>query len=183
MNPSRGVSAGTSRLEAMTTLYRGGFVYSPADPFATAMVVTDSEIAWIGSDEAAVVHADAVDEVVELDGALVTPTFVDAHVHLSQTGQGLAGVDLLDAPSLVAALSRVEAGARQRQGRPLYVHSWDETRWPEGRTLTAAELDRASYGGVVYMPAHRRPLGGGLLGAGGRLGRARPARAGATPGW
>ena len=33
-----------------------------------------------------------------------------------------------------------------------YVHSWDETRWPEGRTLTAAELDRASYGGVVYMP-------------------------------
>ena len=42
-------------------------------------------------------HADAVDEVVELDGALVTPTFVDAHVHLSQTGQGLAGVDLLDA--------------------------------------------------------------------------------------
>jgi predicted amidohydrolase YtcJ len=152
VSPLRRVGAGTSRLVAMSTLYRGGFVYSPADPFATAMVVTGSEIAWIGSDEAAVMHADAVDEVVELDGALVTPTFVDAHVHLSQTGQGLAGVDLQDAPSLAVALRRVETGSRRRQGRPLYVHSWDETRWPEGRTLTAAELDRASYGGAVYMP-------------------------------
>ena len=161
----------------MTTLYRGGFVYSPADPFATALVATDSEIAWIGSDEAAALHVDGVDEVVELDGALVTPTFVDAHVHLSQTGQGLAGVDLLDVPTLAAALERIEAGARRRQGRPLYVHSWDETRWPEGRAVTAAELDRASYGGVVYMPridGHSAVVSSALAAASGARG---------LPGW
>ena len=55
----------------MSTLYRGGFVYSPVDPFANAMVVDDAtgSIAWIGGDDAAAVHADVVDEVVELDGA------------------------------------------------------------------------------------------------------------------
>jgi hypothetical protein len=59
-------------------LLRGGFVYSPADPFATAMLVHGPQIAWVGSEGAALAMADGVDEVVELDGALVTPAFVDA---------------------------------------------------------------------------------------------------------
>lgn len=136
----------------MSTLYRGGFVYSPADPFANAMVVDGDTIAWIGGDDAAAVHADGVDEVVDLDGALVTPAFVDAHAHLSQTGAALRGVDVSGAPSLAVAISRVEDAARAQQGRPLYAPNWDERRWPERRSATAAELDRATYGGVVYMP-------------------------------
>lgn len=136
----------------MTTLYRGGFVYSPVDPFANAMVVDGATIAWIGGDDAARVHEDAVDEVVDLAGALVTPAFVDAHAHLSQTGAALRGVDVAGAPSLTVALSRVADAARAHQGRPVYAPNWDERHWPEGRPATAAELDRATFGGVVYMP-------------------------------
>jgi len=136
----------------VSTLYRGGFVYSPVDPFANAMVVDGDTIAWIGGDEAARVHESGVDEVVELDGALVTPAFVDAHAHLSQTGAALRGVDISTAPSLAVALSRVEDAARAHQGRPVYAPNWDERHWPEKRPATAAELDRATYGGVVYMP-------------------------------
>ncbi len=69
----------------------------------------------------AAVHADGVDEVVDLDGALVTPAFVDAHAHLSQTGAALRGVDVSGAPSLAVAISRVEDAARAQQGRPLYA--------------------------------------------------------------
>jgi hypothetical protein len=139
-------------VQRVTTLYRGGFVYSPVDPFANAMVVDGATIAWIGGDDAARVHEDAVDEVVELDGALVTPAFVDAHAHLSQTGAALRGVDVAGAPSLAVALSRVADAARAHQGRPLYAPNWDERHWPEGRPATATELDRATFGGVVYMP-------------------------------
>lgn len=66
------------KLETMrTTLYFGGDVYSPADPFATAMLVDGSEVTWVGTDEAA--HAIAGDApAVDLDGALVAPAFVDA---------------------------------------------------------------------------------------------------------
>ena len=138
---------------ATTTLYRGGVVHSPADAFATALVVTGNRIAWIGSDEAAAVHADGVDAVVELDGALVTPTFVDAHVHASATGLALRGVDLTEVPSLAEALTKIEDAARERRGRPVYAHSWDQDHWgPEHRPPTAPELDRAAYGGVVYCP-------------------------------
>jgi predicted amidohydrolase YtcJ len=139
-------------VQRVTTLYRGGFVYSPVDPFANAMVVDGGTIAWIGGDDAARVHQDSVDEVVELDGALVTPAFVDAHAHLSQTGAALRGVDVAGAASLEVALSRVADAARAQQGRPVYAPNWDERHWPEGRPATAGELDRATYGGVVYMP-------------------------------
>jgi predicted amidohydrolase YtcJ len=136
----------------VSTLYRGGFVYSPVDPFANAMVVDGTTIAWIGGDAAASIHADAVDEVVELDGALVTPAFVDAHAHLSDTGAARRAADVSGAPSLAAALARVEDAARMHQGRPVHAPGWDDEHWPEGRPPTAAELDRASYGGAVYMP-------------------------------
>ena len=146
-------SSASAPESATSTLYRGGFVYSPDDPFATAMVVADNQIAWIGSDESAARHADGVDAVVDLDGALVTPTFVDAHVHTSATGMGLRSVELTDVRSVKEALTRIEDAARRRQGRPLYAPNWDEDNWrPEQRPPTAPELDRATYGGVVYAP-------------------------------
>jgi len=133
----------------VSVLYRGGSVYSPADPFATAMLVDGGTVAWVGSDAAAAGHA--ADEVVELDGALVTPAFVDAHAHLTETGLALTGVDLATATSLAQALQRVEDAGRRSGGRPVLGHGWDERRWPEGRPPTRTELDRASYGGAVYL--------------------------------
>jgi predicted amidohydrolase YtcJ len=117
------------------------------------MIIADNRIAWIGSEEAASRHEDSVDTVVELDGALVTPTFVDAHVHTSGTGLALRGADLSEVRSLDEALTKIEDAARKRLGRPVYAHSWDEDSWrSEQRPPTAQELDRATYGSVVYVP-------------------------------
>ena len=135
-----------------STLYRGGHVYGPAEPLATAMVVADDKIAWLGDEEAAAGLADGVGHVVDLAGALVTPAFVDSHVHVSATGMGLRSASLTDVRSLQEALATIENAARRRAGRPVYAPGWDERDWPEGRAPTAQELDRASYGGVVYSP-------------------------------
>lgn len=126
-------------------------MYSPADPFATAMLVVGDTVAWVGSDDAAAGHAPNADQVVELDGALVTPAFVDAHAHVTETGLALTGVDLSAATSLADALHRVEDAGRRGGGRPILGHGWDERRWPEQRPPTRTELDRASYGGAVYL--------------------------------
>ncbi|MEO6143517.1 MAG: amidohydrolase family protein [Dermatophilaceae bacterium] len=135
-----------------STLYRGGVVHAPAEPLATSMVVAGDQIAWIGNDEAAAGLADGVDQVIDLAGALVTPTFVDAHAHTSATGMGLRSTELTDVRSLHEALARIEAAARKRAGRPIYAPNWDEQDWPERRPPTAQELDRATYGGVAYSP-------------------------------
>src|SRR3954453_11563865 len=135
----------------MLTLLRGGYIYSHEDPFATSLLIDGETIAWLGSDEAANLHTDAADVVVELNGALVTPTFVDAHVHTTATGMTLAGLDLAGAASLANALERIAAHCRQLRGRIVLGHGWDETQWPERRPPTREELDRASFGGVVYL--------------------------------
>lgn len=134
-----------------TVLYRGGAVHSPADPFATALLVHGDTVAWVGSDDAAAGHAPHADEVVELDGALMTPAFVDAHAHTTETGLALAGVDLTGARSVDEILRLVEQAVRRGGGRPVLGHGWDERLLAEGRPPTRAELDRASYGGAVYL--------------------------------
>ncbi|WP_435128079.1 amidohydrolase [Actinacidiphila sp. bgisy144] len=142
----------SDRPAAGTVLLRGGFVYSPADPFATAMVVDGDTVAWVGSEGAADSFADGVDEVVHLDGALVTPAFVDAHVHTTATGLALTGLDLGPARTLADALARTAAYADAHPGdRVLLGHGWDDSRWPEGRPPTRAELDRAVHGRPLYL--------------------------------
>lgn len=139
-------------------LYRGGSVYSPADPFATAVLLEGSTVAWVGSDEAAdaqAARARADGEplaVVELDGALVTPAFVDAHVHTGETGLAMAGLDLSGARSATDVLDAVARAAAEHPGEPVVGHGWDEAGWPQGRLPSAAELERAAGPGTeVYL--------------------------------
>ncbi|MFF3449462.1 amidohydrolase [Streptomyces sp. NPDC002667] len=135
-----------------TVLLRGGEVHSPADPFATAMVVERGQVAWVGSEGAADAFADGVDEVVDLEGALVTPAFTDAHVHTTATGLALTGLDLSGAPTLEAALALVRDFAADRPGdRVLLGHGWDAARWPGGRPPARTELDAATGGRPLYL--------------------------------
>ncbi|MEU3844322.1 amidohydrolase [Streptomyces sp. NPDC028635] len=138
--------------EPQTVLLRRGEVHSPADPFATAMVVERGQVAWVGSEGAADAFADGVDEVIDLDGALVTPAFSDAHVHTTATGLALTGLDLSGAPSLGAALAAVrEFAAARPHDRVLLGHGWDAARWADGRPPTRAELDEATGGRPLYL--------------------------------
>ncbi|MGX1502381.1 UNVERIFIED_CONTAM: putative amidohydrolase YtcJ [Streptomyces graminofaciens] len=140
--------------EHRTVLLRGGEVHSPADPFATAMVVEKGRVAWVGSEGAADAFATGVDEVVDLEGALVTPAFTDAHVHTTSTGLALTGLDLSAAASLAEALRLVReyGAAHPAAGQVFLGHGWDATRWPEQRPPSRAELDEAAGGRPLYLP-------------------------------
>ncbi|GHF38058.1 amidohydrolase [Streptomyces mashuensis] len=138
--------------ESHTVLLRGGTVHSPADPFATAMVVQGDSVAWVGSEGAADSFADGVDEIVDLDGALVTPAFTDAHVHTTATGLALTGLDLTGVAGLAEALDRVRAHAAARPAdRVLLGHGWDASAWPERRPPSRRELDEATGGRPLYL--------------------------------
>ena len=137
------------RPETRATLYRNGRIYASGSPDPSAFVVDGSVITWIGQ-EGGVDQFAGVD-VVDLEDAFVTPAFVDAHIHATATGIALSGLDLAGAASLAEALDVLERAARSARGRPLIGGGWDETRWPEQRPPTAQELDRAAYGGSVYL--------------------------------
>ncbi|SCE85068.1 hypothetical protein GA0070216_102471 [Micromonospora matsumotoense] len=131
-----------------STLYCGGVLHCPAEPSATALLVRDGRIAWLGGDA----DAPAADRVVELDGALVTPAFVDAHVHATDTGLVLSGLDLSSVRSSGELLASVSAFAAGRPGDAVVLgHGWDESTWVDPRLPGAVELDRAAGGRRVYL--------------------------------
>ena len=61
--------------KSLPILYRNGSVYSPADPFATAMLVDGDTVAWVGSEHAARNLTGEGVRTVDLNGALITPGF------------------------------------------------------------------------------------------------------------
>jgi predicted amidohydrolase YtcJ len=132
----------------MKQLFRGGRVLTPADPTATALLVDDGRISWLGPDA----DAPPADRVVELEGALVTPAFVDAHVHTTDTGITLRGLSLSGTAGAGALLARVAEHAEGLPGDAVVIgHGWDETAWADQTLPTAGQLDRAGGGRPVYL--------------------------------
>lgn len=129
-------------------LYRGGYVHSPADPHATALLVADGVISWLGAET----EAPAAERVVDLDGTLVTPAFVDAHVHTTGTGLALTGLDLSRTRSPAELLDAVARAAdRLPAGAVVLGHGWDESTWAGALPPDAAALDRAAGGRRAYL--------------------------------
>ncbi|WP_320538252.1 amidohydrolase [Pseudarthrobacter sp. IC2-21] len=134
--------------ERKVVLYRNGSVYSAADPLATAMVVDGDTVAWVGSEQAASSIADSSMEIIDLHGALVAPGFVDSHVHLTETGIALDGLQLGNVRS---ARQLLDAVAASRGEGPVLGHGWDESVWEDPALPTVHELEQAAGGRHVFL--------------------------------
>lgn len=131
-------------------LLHHGHVYSPEDPFATALLVVDGRIAWIGDDAGAMLHASDAGQAIDLRGAWLAPAFVDAHVHLTSAGLAITGLDLSAVSSLAECLLLLREASLAHDG-PLLGHGWDDTAWPEARPPTTEELDVCVGGRPAYL--------------------------------
>lgn len=125
----------------MTTLYTNARVHGGD---ATAMAVEGGRITWLGQD-----FPGQAGNVVDLRGAFVAPAFVDAHVHATSAGLLRTGLDLTATDSLSDLLDAVRD--RASTDVLLWGHGWDETRWPESRPPTRAELDAVAGTTPVYL--------------------------------
>jgi len=107
------------------------------DRSGRAVQIVDGVIAWSG----AAADAPAADRVIAGKGALLTPAFVDAHVHATGTGLALTGLDLHPSVSLRDAVASITEHVVATSAGTVLGTGWDETGWPEGRGLTRHDLD------------------------------------------
>lgn len=132
-------------------LYRNARVLGGGSCVATE----DDRIVLVGDEDGAegwLGAGDGAPDVVDLDGALVTPGFVDAHVHTVRTGFALTGLDLAGTASVTATLDALTRHAAASPGDGVLVgQGWDETGWPEQRPPTGDELERAAPGRRTYL--------------------------------
>lgn len=133
-------------------LYVDAAIYAAEDPFATALLVEDGQIAWMGTDTAARTLMGHGVEVVDVAGALIAPAFVDSHVHLNELGRSLEGLDLSTVRSAAELLDAVAGAARALPAGVTVIGSgWEESGWADRRLPSPEELSRAAGGRRVYL--------------------------------
>lgn len=129
------------------TILLGVRVLDPDAPTGPlALELTGGRVTYLGPVAGADTQGAAVHN---LDGAVVTPAFVDAHVHATSTGLLVDGLDLTGCASPTTLLDAVSARAATRPGALIWGHGWQELGWPAVPTRT--ELDRAAAGAPVYL--------------------------------
>ena len=88
---------------------RNGTLWTVDDdqPRAEALAVLDGRFIYVGPGRGVEQHIGPETEVIDLDGALVTPGFYDNHVHFESTGQLLYGLNLLDVADEAGFVERI----------------------------------------------------------------------------
>jgi hypothetical protein len=94
------------------------------------------------------------DEVtlIDLDGAVMFPGFVDGHAHLLGIGERELTLNLEGTASVADLVARVDAEVQDLPaGQVVHGRGWIETGWPEGRMPMASDLDMVSPDNPVIL--------------------------------
>lgn len=127
-------------------LYNGIFAtQSTAYPPSQAVAVGNGKILALGQDKEVLNLAGPDTERINLAGRLVTPGFIDTHIHFYEWALNRQGIKLDDLTSLEELLTRVQKAADSRPpGQWIIGQGWNETDWTEQRIPTREALDRVA---------------------------------------
>ena len=123
-------------------VFRNGRIYtvSPAQPWAQAVAVTGNSISYVGDDAGANGLEGPDTRVVDLEGNLMLPGFVEGHIHPFLGSFLTSGVDL-QVPTGEDALAAIAAYATEHTQGPVRGFGWRVDMFgPDGPTRQ--ELDR-----------------------------------------
>ncbi len=120
----------------MRTLYRAATVHTNAHPPTGEWILVDGRhVERVGTGE-----PPAAERLVELPGATILPGFVDAHVHLTGTGEHYRAPEIAAARSADGLLEATRRVLELREG-PVLVHGYDESKWERPGLPSIADLD------------------------------------------
>ena len=126
-------------------------------PWAEAVAVSGENIIAVGNtdDVEALIGRDT--RVIEANGAMLVPGFIDAHVHFLDGGRTLASVQLRDAQSPEEFTRRIkEFATTMAPGEWITGGTWDHTNWggqlPQRDWIDAVTPDNPVW--VVRLDGH-----------------------------
>jgi predicted amidohydrolase YtcJ len=111
---------------------------------ARAIAVADGRIIAVGSDAEIRNTAPRGCDKLDLGGKVVVPGFIDSHTHFMQMGIDALSVDLSETESIEQAMDLMKSAAKKApKGDWIIATNWRESKWRDGRFITAADLDKS----------------------------------------
>jgi len=118
--------------EPADLVLRGGRVATVDDQFtvAEAVAVRGHEVVATGTDEEIDAYIGADTEVIELDGRLAIPGFIEGHGHFLGLGRAKMILDLNGVSSWNDIITMVEEKARELEpGEWIFGRGWHQEKW------------------------------------------------------
>jgi len=101
-----------------------------AVPDGEAVAVRDGRIVAVGSDIDIDAYIGSGTEVIDLEGQLAIPGFIDSHVHFSGIGQAQLQLNLMDVANWDEVVAMVaEAVAAAEPGELITGRGWHQEKW------------------------------------------------------
>jgi predicted amidohydrolase YtcJ len=123
-----------------------------ARPWAQAVAVRGDRIVLVGDSNAVAPLVGSATKVISSPKGMVTPGFMDGHLHFIDGGFQLASVDLRPANSPAEFVARLKAYALEKKpGEWIVGGDWDHERWPGSPLPTRAWIDSVTPGNPVFL--------------------------------
>ncbi len=119
-----------------------------------ALAVKDGKIQAVGSDTKIEALVGGNTEVIELDGKLVLPGFIDSHEHCIRRGLQFDWVDCSSPPmeSIEDIVEALRKKTEEKEPGEWVIGTWfDDTKLREKRFPTKEDLDRATTEHPIYL--------------------------------
>ena len=124
----------------------------PARPWAGGVATRGDTILAVGDSVQVARLAGSKTLVIAAAGGLVTPGFMDDHVHLMSGGFQLASVDLRDATTPEELTRRIKAfAATLKPGEWITGGDWDHEKWPGTPLPDRAWIDSVTPNNPVFV--------------------------------
>jgi predicted amidohydrolase YtcJ len=129
----------------------------PANPEATSLAIKDSLILYVGNDYAPYSGNHTI--LVDLEGKLMVPGFIDNHVHFLDGGYFLANINLREARSTESFISTLRHFADSSGGNQWITGGyWDHEAWG-GQLPLSSWIDSVSGAHPVFVSRYDGHMG------------------------
>ncbi len=127
------------------------YTQDPAQKWAEAVVTEGPRIVYVGSNKEAMKHNIAGAVIIDLQGKLVLPGFIDNHTHFIAGGFYLNGLDLRGAKQITQFISMIEDYAVKYPGKWITGGDWDHEAWEIKELPDKSWIDRYTPNTPVFV--------------------------------
>ena len=156
-----GLSFPDSLSSESKTAYINGKIYTVDRnrPLTEAVITAGNKIVFTGSNTDAEKLIDKKTKIIDLNGKLMLPGFIDNHVHFRTGGNNLLGIKLRQAKSLNEFRILIKNYSLKHPGEWITDGEWDHESWEEKRLPVKEDIDDITPNQPVFVTRFDQHIG------------------------